>query len=234
MSNMVLHIPHSSKEIPDYLRKDILLSDNELQEELITLTDLYTDIIFTGYETVKAEFSRFVCDVERFEDDSQEEMSKLGMGAVYIKTPTGKQLRHFDESKRNHIIETYYRPHHNKLEQAVKNSLEQYNECFIIDCYSFNENTNYVDMSTAPEICIGSDKFHTPENIVQQSIEIFKSYGFTVEINNPFSGSLVPLSYYNKDSKVKSMMIEINKSVYIKSGEEINESGMNKLKDACN
>jgi N-formylglutamate deformylase len=220
--------------IPDYLRKDILLSDSEIKAELEVLTDLYTDLIFIGKDTIKADFSRFVCDVERFEDDSQEEMSKLGMGAVYIKTPTGKELRHNDKVKREHIMDTYYRPHHTKLGAIVKDKLEQYGECTIIDCHSFNEVTSYIDMTNAPQVCIGVDSFHTPKEVVETATRIFESHGYSVAINNPFAGSIVPLCYYGKDKRVSSMMIELNKSIYTTNGIDIDKEGMQKITVACN
>ena len=39
----------------------------------------------------------------------------------------------------------------------------------------------------------------------------------TVGINRPFAGCIVPLKYYRKDSRVMSVMIEINRRLYINS-----------------
>lgn len=234
MNKVILHIPHSSMVIPDYIRKNILLSDSVLKKELELLTDLYTDLIFQGKDTIKCTFSRFVCDVERFEDDALEKMSKLGMGAVYIKTPTGKKLRNADEIQRNHIMENYYKPHHSEFETMVEEKLICYNKCFILDCHSFNEEINYINMENAPDICIGSDSFHTPENIKNAAINIFELDGYKVSVNTPFSGSIVPLRYYTKDKRVSSIMIEINRKLYIKNENKINVEGMHKLISVCN
>jgi N-formylglutamate amidohydrolase len=57
----------------------------------------------------------------------------------------------------------------------------------------------------------------------------FESIGFTVDKNNPFSGSIVPTKFYRKDKRVKSIMIEINKKIYMKNN-IINEIEVNKLK----
>lgn len=40
---MILLIPHSSTRIPDDIRKNILLSDHELELELLRMTDAFTD-----------------------------------------------------------------------------------------------------------------------------------------------------------------------------------------------
>ena len=45
-SPIVLHLPHAATFIPEDLRQDFLLSDQELQEELNRITDHATDVIF--------------------------------------------------------------------------------------------------------------------------------------------------------------------------------------------
>jgi len=43
---MILHIPHSFTRIPEDIRKTILLSDHELELELLRMTDAFTEDLF--------------------------------------------------------------------------------------------------------------------------------------------------------------------------------------------
>ena len=85
---MILHIPHSSQHIPEDVRPVILLDDMELREELIRMTDAYTDelFMFPGNVSVVFPISRLAVDPERFVDDAQEPMAEKGMGVIYTKT----------------------------------------------------------------------------------------------------------------------------------------------------
>ena len=78
---IIIHVPHSSTFIPPEIRKDILLSDDELESELLGMTDWYTDEFAAIGEKygniIKNDFSRLVVDPERFRDDSNEVMSVL-------------------------------------------------------------------------------------------------------------------------------------------------------------
>jgi N-formylglutamate deformylase len=89
---MILHIPHSSKVIPEDLRDQIVLSDDDLTVELLRVTDTFTDEFFAlpGATMLRFPISRLLVDVERFRDDAEEPMSKKGMGMIYTLTAMGK------------------------------------------------------------------------------------------------------------------------------------------------
>ena len=44
---LVLHVPHSSKHVPAHERHSFLLSDDALEQELLHMTDAYTDELFS-------------------------------------------------------------------------------------------------------------------------------------------------------------------------------------------
>ena len=79
-SPLVLHIPHSSTVIPDRVRPTLLLTDAEVRQELLRMTDAHTDELFRcdGIASVRFSVSRIVVDPERFENDAAEIMSKVG------------------------------------------------------------------------------------------------------------------------------------------------------------
>ena len=73
-----------------------------------------------------------------------------------------------------------------------------------------------------PDICIGTDDFHTPEWLEKKLFTSFERHGFSVELNRPFAGSIVPMKYYQKEPRVLSVMIELNRKLYMdeKTGEK--------------
>ena len=66
-----------------------------------------------------------------------------------------------------------------------------------------------------PDICIGKDNFHTPDKITNYFYNAFSDLGYKVGINNPFSGTIVPLKFYRKNKNVNSVMLEISRSLYM-------------------
>ena len=218
---MILHIPHSSVIIPDQFRDHIMLSDDELAAELLLMTDMFTDEIYSLPEAIAIRFpiSRLIVDVERLPDDTEEPMSKVGMGMIYNRTAYGKKLkRTLQPQEKNDLVSKYYKTHHQMLLNEVKTELEKYGKALIVDCHSFPSHPLPCDMDQSiprSQFCIGTDSFHTPSELSQMIELSFKKMGYDVRINQPYKGTLVPMEFYRKDSRVTSIMIEINRSLYV-------------------
>ncbi len=220
---MLLNIPHSQVSIPAAVRADILLDDAELTAELATMTDWHTHELFDLEDlrvpTVVFPWSRLVCDVERFADDAMEPMSARGMGAVYERTSEGKLLRNrMDREARTLYLERYYNPHHKKLQELVDDALARQQGCLIVDCHSFRSAPVLCDLDQSlnrPDICIGTDSAHTPAALIRQIERTCSALGLSCEVNRPYAGTMVPLKYLQRDMRVKSVMIEVRRGLYV-------------------
>lgn len=226
---MILHIPHANRTIPEDLRPTLLLDDDKLEQELIRMTDAYTDELFKplagpGDTVITFPVSRLVVDPERFRDDVDEPMAQRGMGAVYTKTSDGDQLRDdLSPADREDLMQRFYDPHHKALEEAVRQELAHKGGALIVDCHSFPSSPLPCDQDQAdkrPHICIGTDSVHSPQELVDALHEACKAPAstidkWTVRINEPYAGTLVPTRFYQQDERVISVMIEVNRSLYM-------------------
>lgn len=231
MTNLILHIPHSSDKIP--MDTGYVVDNKILDEEIIKLTDWYTDDLFSSEDSiiVKADFSRIFCDTERFTDDSQEVMAKYGMGVLYEKADDGSVIREVNPKIREEILKKYYWPHHEKLNQAVNEQLELTGKALIVDCHSFPSHPLIRDLSqeeNRPDFNIGTDSFHTPQYLIDISKDFFNKKGYTLGVDWPYSGSIVPLNHYQKSKNVSSIMLEINRALYL--NEPGNQKSRNYIK----
>jgi len=226
--SIVLHIPHASKHIPNEYIKYFNLSKKDLEIELLKMTDHFTDELFDvlgdNIHQLKFPMSRLLVDVERFEKDELEPMSKVGMGCIYKKTHDGNSLKN-DEHIKDELINKFYKTHHENFSKIVDKKLIENNKVIIIDCHSFPKYPLPYELNQVmnrPEICIGTDNFHTSEKLRNLFGELFKKSNFTVKYNAPFKGSIVPLKFYNKDKRVQSVLIEVRRDLYMNehSGEK--------------
>ncbi|WP_303725608.1 N-formylglutamate amidohydrolase [Anaerovibrio lipolyticus] len=225
LENVVIHVPHASLYIPEAYIPDYDLE--VFSHEMLVMTDWYCNELFAcEAEMVDLKVSRLVCDVERFRDDKDETMSQRGMGVYYTHSSRNMPFRKFSNSKREEVIKNYYDPHHSKLEATVEKRLAKYGQCLIIDGHSFYPEPLPYELDQQPDrpdICIGTDDYHTPPEMVEKMANYLNAHNLSVGIDTPFVGALVPIRYYQQDARVKSVMIEINRSLYLASGCEKSE-----------
>jgi N-formylglutamate deformylase len=235
---VVVHVPHASTLVPQGERKRVLLNEQQLAAELLRLTDAHTDELFPSppdvFAQVRFPISRLIVDPERFEDDELELMSRVGMGVIYNRTTDGAPLIHpVTHEERARLIEQYYRPHHTRLEGAVTEAIAAHGTCLVVDGHSFPSQSlrSEIDQSPSrPDICIGSDPFHTPPELRDRALSAVRSAGLSVALNRPFAGALVPASRYRTDPRVLAVMIEVNRKLYMDEQTGIRSNGFEKTR----
>lgn len=225
--NILLHIPHSSKSFP----KDSHYSFTDLDNEERLLIDYYTDELFTPKQ--KSEhiiplvfpYCRLYCDVERLVNDPLE---NDGLGIRYIREiPTDRGHSYtFREFNTKENAFSLYVDFHAKVSKSI---VKMSDNRLLIDCHSFSALPNLLN-STPPDIdiCIGYNDDETcPDKVVIGNIvQYFKSLGYKVGINKPFSNSKtfsVPVAYH-------SVMIEVNKRIYMNEYTLEKTNGFKRLK----
>ena len=218
MNCILFHVPHSSLNIPKKYWSICKIDKDYINKTNIFLSDYLTDkLIPNKCHKLVFKYSRIFCDVEKFKDDSKEVMSKKGMGVIYTNDCDNK-IAYPNKKYKNIVYKSYYDKHHNKLDKMVTNLLKKYNKCIIIDFHSFSDEMvkKVFNINNNPDICIGIDDFYTDKKLIDFTVNYFKQYGYKVEINKPYTGTIVPNKYFNKkEKKLLSIMLEINKRIYL-------------------
>ncbi|MEU3252380.1 N-formylglutamate amidohydrolase [Streptomyces sp. NPDC006997] len=222
-SPLILHVPHSAREIPPAVRADIVLGDAELARELDHITDAHTAELAAGAaETARVapwrfvnRLSRLVVDPERFPDE-REEMLAVGMGAVYTRTTHEDVLRPagFDPAP---LVERYFHPYARAMSDAVADRLAATGRAVVVDVHSYPTDPLPYELhgtGPRPPVCLGTDAFHTPPELLDAAREAFAACGET-GLDSPFAGTYVPLEFHGTDPRVSALMVEIRRDVYM-------------------
>jgi len=224
LAPLLVHVPHSSTMITADVRQTLLLDDVELEQELLVMTDWYTDQLFNhaldlGGMMFVNRCSRLVVDPERFPDDAEEVMASRGMGAVYTKTSDGRSLRQDSVgANRQELLSRYFDPYALAMAHLVDQILDWYGHCLILDGHSFPSKPLLYELDQAldrPEICIGTDAFHTPVELIREIQTLCVREGVVAACNRPFSGTYVPLRFWLSNQRVKGIMIEVRRDLYM-------------------
>lgn len=222
-SSVILHVPHSAREIPDDVRAGILLDDTALERELDHITDAHTAELaeaaaglarVTPWRFVNR-LSRLVVDPERFPDE-REEMTAVGMGAVYTRTTHRAALRPAGTDPEP-LLERYFRPYARAMAEAVAGRLAATGRAIVLDVHSYPSEALPYELHGAgprPPVCVGTDAFHTPPDLAERALKAFAECGGT-GLDSPFSGAYVPLEFHGSQARVGALMVEIRRDLYM-------------------
>lgn len=219
-SPVILHVPHSAREIPAEVRARIVLDDSALERELDHIVDAHTaELAEEAARSARVvpwrfvnRLSRLVVDPERFPDE-REEMLAVGMGAVYTRTTHREALRPADTDPEP-LIARYFRPYARAMTEAVAERLAATGRAVIIDVHSYPSEPLPYELhgnGFRPPVCLGTDPFHTPPELLAAAREVFGDVG----LDSPFSGTYVPLEFYGRDPRVSALMVEIRRDTYM-------------------
>ncbi len=227
---ILLHIPHSSTTFPPVSNYSFM----DLDEEEKLLIDYYTDELYnpnerTDYIISSAVFPycRLYCDVERLVNDP---LNNEGLGISYCRAMYGGDLP-FEKRSFSSLRDafSYYADFHAYVSKRIVD-MTSMNKILLIDCHSFSALPNLLNSNPSNiDICIGYNDDETcPEKkVIENIVQHLKSLGYKIGINEPFSNSKtfnVPVNYH-------SVMIEVNKRLYMNEYTLEKTKGFDKLSD---
>ena len=202
---MILHIPHTSTKMIEGIQVP------NLQKNLNLLTDWYVDELFqhSTASRVVANLSRLVVDVERLPGDP---MNEFGKGRFYSTDVDGNPIIRVPSQ----IYKELYNDYHEWFNTTINGYLSYFPLVVVVDCHSFNPEPLPWEskIPKRPDFCIGVNDTHVPEGLAEIISDYLRKMGYSVGINTPYSGAIIPRNFV-KRSDVYTIMIEVNKSLYL-------------------
>lgn len=224
----ILSIPHGGNQVPDDIRADMALSQDQIEESV----DLGTREIFAALQArdvITARWSRLVVDLNRSPDQRD------AKGVVALTDYYGRSVyrpdRHPSLPAVHDRLVRYYHPYHSRLAAALKNTAA----VALIDCHSLNgigppdapdpgrtrkdvilsnngDSGGRARPSAGPATC--------PARLLQLFKDAFEASGFSVALNAPYRGGSIVRHYGSRlvAERRFAIQIEMNQSLYTADG----------------
>ncbi|MBL7204866.1 MAG: N-formylglutamate amidohydrolase [Desulfobacteraceae bacterium] len=224
----VISVPHCSGRIPEGIRADFALSNDEIADSI----DLGTREIFGSLDAgdiLCSEWSRLVVDLNRDPErrDHKGVIARIDYfgRSIYHENavPDGKEI--------SGRLREYYRPYHNRLREA----LARPDIKGVIDCHSVSG----IGPSEAPDagkkrkdIILSNNgdsmgkmtpalgNTTCPSELLNLMKQVFLRAGFSVSINSPYTAGFISTHYGHAFAGREkfAVQIEINQDLYAGPG----------------
>jgi N-formylglutamate amidohydrolase len=240
-SSYIVHVPHSSTRIPDDVRAELMLDDDALAEELRLMTDAHTEeLAIQAVQQVTPRpwlfvnrLSRLVVDPERLPNE-HEEMYAVGMGAVYTRTSGGRALRNNDEQAEHTLINRFFAPYSEAMADLVDERRHATGRAVLVDLHSYPVKALPCERhqdAKRPPVCLGVDFDHTPAALVERASRACSAIGQVV-VNEPFSGSYIPIRHFGREIRVTSVMVDLRRDTYLREDGSLDPEGARRISAA--
>ena len=234
---LVLSSPHSGSLYPsEFVSKSRLdLSDLRKSEDCY-VDELFSSAPMLGTPLIHARYARAFVDLNRepYELDpsmfdgplpayvnSTSPRVAAGLGTIARNVGTRrniyKQKLSFAEVEKR--IDQVYRPYHNTLKKLIRDTVQSFDLCLLLDCHSMPSTglpTSFSSSSNRIDIVLGDRTGLSCSSLLTGAIEDFLSTkGYSVVRNNPYAGGFTTEHYGDPANGVHAIQIEINRNLYM-------------------
>ena len=204
----IISIPHSglyiTKEMKSKLRKNVILANVDWY-----LPELYSFLEKLGFTVIINNISRYVIDCNR--NPTKIGCNKYTESLIYTKTTFNKEMYREAPSKLeiNYRVSNFYETYHKILKREILEKLKYHDKVYLIDLHSFGKQIK-------KDIILGNSNGKTMnKELFHYITKLFIDNGFSVGINNPFSGGYITKYYGDKNKRCESLQIELSYKSYI-------------------
>ena len=229
--SLLIHIPHGGEKLNEAQIKDFSINEKELMHYVYIMRDTGAMEIAEDFEDCifKSDISRLWCDVERY-IGPEEIMEKYGMGYCYEKAYDGTVIKVLSKD-----ILSRTRSFYDEYHKALNDTVMKNRNLLFIDLHTFSKELVMPDFikGPMPDICIGTDDTYTSSAITNAVIKTCEAYGYSHDINYPYSGTMVPSAVKECDSTYNftSVMIEVNKSLFMNADGSLDNAKLMNLQN---
>jgi len=167
MTKLVIHVPHASTAIPEDVWSEFTVSRSDVEAEALASADLYTGEMarqaWPHAEIIDTEVSRIVVDVERYDDDSSEEMAEVGRGVFYTCDHLMRPIREaLSGPRREELLARYYWPHWKRLRAQAANAILVDLHTYPVDPWPIERHASRAPAAIKHDLCSAYNRRSKP------------------------------------------------------------------------
>jgi N-formylglutamate deformylase len=215
---LLVSMPHTGTHIPDWLAPRLSAAARALPDTDWHLERLYDFVNDLGASVLVATHSRYVVDLNRPPDNTNLYPGQDTTGIVPLDTfhcePVYLPGFPPSEEEAAKRIETYWRPYHQRLQQALAEIKAHHGYALLWDAHSIFSVLPRFFKGKLPDLNLGTahGKSCAPGigEALAKSVE-----GYRVALNGRFKGGFITRHYGNPANGVHAVQLELSEATYM-------------------
>jgi N-formylglutamate deformylase len=220
---VIVEIPHASVRLDSQSMAYCSAPARSIgQDADLFVDELFVDAPDHGAHLIYSALSRYVCDLNRAEDDLDEMTSPVGTktssphGVVWRKTTENRPaiVAPLPSSEIERRLELIYRPYHRALDQLVQRKLERFGVAVLICGHSMPSFGRLGERRA--DVVPGSQGRTTAGHAILTACDTAaQAAGYDVAHDNPYRGGFSTVHYGHPSRRVHALQVELARRLYM-------------------
>ena len=225
---ILLSIPHCGTAFPYDLasqyKSDLIKNPDDTDWFVDRLYAFATDI---GITTISAIYSRWVIDLNRHPESKPlysdgRIITGLCPTTDFLGNPLYQDGRNeIALSDRQSRLENYYKPYHQVLQNELGLLKQKFGKVLLWDCHSICQVVPTIQQEKFPDLILGDvDGTSASPGVIETTLKILESGGFSFRHNHPFKGGYITRQYGRPTENIHALQLEMTKVNYMDDDEK--------------
>jgi len=220
-SPLLMSIPHVGEYVPDDIINRVMPIGRTVGD-----TDWYLDRLYNfandlGASILRANYSRYVIDLNRAPDSRVlypgASNTELVPTSTFLEAPLYEIDKEPDADEITRRRELYWEPYHQRISDAVSELRDRFGYCILFDCHSIKSILPRFFDGKLPDFNLGTVEGASCstelQNILADTLSKYPSYSLAV--NGRFKGGYITRQYGNPKKGVHAFQLELSTATYM-------------------
>ena len=214
---LLISVPHDGRQLPDDIAALMSDAGQSLADTDWHVARLYEFAKELGATVIRANYSRYVVDVNRPADDAAMYEGQLATGLCPLRTFRGEDIyagtAAIDTQDR---VARYWRPYHDKINSTLAALTESHGRALLWDAHSILSQVPALFDGELPDLNFGTwDGCSCAQQISDSVMNVARSSSYEAVINARFKGGYITRHYGSPDRGVHAIQLELAQRTYM-------------------
>jgi N-formylglutamate amidohydrolase len=221
---LLISIPHAGTEVPDVIRDRMSRVGRDLPDTDWYVDQLYEFAIRMGASVIKANYSRYVVDLNRSPDSSPLYEANPTSPVCAVRTFGGEEIYLTGKAPTAAEVvarvQQYWRPYHNRLREELLRIRSQHGFAALWDAHSIASEVPGLFAGVLPEFNLGTrNDSACPAQIGTALLRAVEDDGrYSAVLNGRFTGGYITLNYGQPSERICAVQLELAQRAYMNEG----------------
>ncbi len=221
---LLISMPHAGVRLTPAVEAGLIEPARSLPDTDWHIPRLYDFAVSMGASVVSAEYSRFVIDLNRPDDDKPLYVGAttgLYPATLFDGTPLFKDGLAPSALERTDYLERIWRPYHDTLRQELARLREQFGYVLLWDAHSIRSHVPHLFDGTLPDFNLGTFNGASchPQLAEQLQAVCASAKGYSHVLNGRFKGGHITRHYGDPAKHIHAVQLELAQSTYMEEVE---------------